>query len=185
MMRRADPLHPVIETDRLRLIAPTAPDFDATAAYLMPGARSFVDQHPDGEAVWWSLATMIGHWHLRGYGHFAVREKATDLDIGLVGPWFPKGWPEPELSWQLLEGSEGKGYATEAARGVLDWLFREKGWASCISLIEEDNARSTKLVERLGARPEGLFNHKMTGEMRIWRHLPKTAAGRKLLEGIA
>jgi RimJ/RimL family protein N-acetyltransferase len=185
MMRPGLPAYPEITTERLRLVCPAAPDFDATAAYLMAGARPFVDQYPDEEAVWWSVATIIGHWHLRGYGHFAVMEKATGLHVGLVGPWYPKGWPEPELSWQLLEGAEGKGYATEAARGVLDWLFREKGWASCISLVDEENPRSTALVTRLGARSEGLFDHKMTGEMRIWRHLPKTQAGRKLLEGLA
>jgi len=184
-MMHAAPLHPVLETERLRLVSPAAPDFDATAAYLMPGARPFVDQFPDEEAVWWSVATIIGHWHLRGWGHFAVTEKATGLQVGLVGPWFPRGWPEPELSWQLLEGAEGRGYATEAARAVLEWLFRERGWASCISLVEEDNERSTALVRRLGARPEGIFDHRLTGRMRIWRHMPKTAAARKLLEGLA
>ena len=150
----------------------------------MPGARRFIEQYPDDDAVWWSIATIIGHWHLRDYGHFAVIEKASGLHVGLVGPWFPKGWPEPELSWQLLDGAEGKGYATEAARGVLDWLFRDRGWASCISLVGEDNDRSIAMVERLGARSEGMFDHKITGPMRIWRHLPKTQAGRKLLEGI-
>ncbi|WP_301069991.1 GNAT family N-acetyltransferase [Pseudooceanicola sp.] len=184
-MRPAPLSYPEITTERLRLVCPAAPDFDATVAYLMPGARRFINQNPDEDSVWWSIATIIGHWHLRGYGHFAVIEKATGIHVGLVGPWFPKGWPEPELSWQLLEGSGGKGYASEAARGVLDWLFRDKSWASCISLVQEHDARSSALVERLGARAEGVFHHKMTGDMRIWRHLPKTKAGRKLLEGLA
>ncbi|KAA2313572.1 N-acetyltransferase [Pseudooceanicola sediminis] len=179
------PTHPVLETARLRLVSPAAPGFDAVGAYLMPGARRFVDQHPDEEAAWWSIATIIGHWHLRGYGHFAVIEKETGLNCGLVGPWFPRGWPEPELSWQLLDGAEGKGIATEAARCVLDWLFQDKGWASCVSLVDPENDRSTAMVERLGARPEGMFSHQMTGDLRIWRHVPKTAPGRKLLEGLA
>lgn len=184
MMRRPTAF-PTIETERLMLICPVAPDFDATAAYLMPGARPFIDQHPDHDAVWWSIATILGHWHLRGYGHFAVIEKETGLNCGLVGPWFPRGWPEPELSWQLLDGADGRGIATEAARAVLEWLFREKAWASCISLVDDANARSIAMVERLDARPEGTFTHHMTGELRVWRHLPKTAAGRKLLQGLA
>lgn len=184
-MMRAAPRHPVIETERLRLVSPIGPEFDPVGAFLAPGARSFVDQFPDDEAVWWSIATIVGHWHLRGWGHFAVLEKATGRPCGLVGPWFPRGWPEPELSWQLMEGEEGRGIATEAARAVLDWLFREKGWGSCISLVEQGNDRSIAMVERLGARPEGMFRHRMTGEMRVWRHMPRTAAGRKLLEGWA
>lgn len=179
------PTFPVLETARLRLVSPAAPGFDAVAAYLMPGARPFVDQHPDEEAAWWSIATIIGHWHLRGYGHFAVIEKDTGLNCGLVGPWFPKGWPEPELSWQLLDGAEGRGIATEAARCVLDWLFQDKGWASCISLVDPANDRSIAMVERLGARAEGMFFHQMTGDLRIWRHVAKTGPGRKLLEGLS
>lgn len=184
-MIQPSPLFPVLETARLRLICPAAPDFDATAAYLGRNSAEFIDQHPDDEAAWWSIATMIGHWHLRGYGHFAVVDRATGQNYGLVGPWYPHGWPEPELSWQLLEGAEGKGIATEAARAVLDWLFVEKGWSSCISMIDPDNERSVALVQRLGARAEGMFYHTLTGDLRIWRHVARTATGRKLLEGFA
>ncbi|WP_163847360.1 GNAT family N-acetyltransferase [Pseudooceanicola aestuarii] len=180
-----DPLYPVLETERLRLLCPAAPDFDAMAAYLAPGTRDFVDLPPDPESAWWSVATTIGHWHLRGYGHFAVVDRRSGEHFGLVGPWFPHGWPEPELSWQLLDGAEGRGIATEAARAVLDWLFLEKGWSSCISMIAPGNARSLALVERLGARSEGMFHHRLTGELRIWRHVARTATGRKLMEGFA
>ena len=120
----------------------------------------------------------------------ALREVAHARDVaivlgthlGLVGPWYPKGWPEPELSWHLVEGAEGRGVAQEAAEAVLRWLFRDLGWASCASLIPHDNAGSIALAERLGARREGVFRHKMAGEMQIWRHVPRTAAGQRLIE---
>lgn len=181
-MIAAAPLFPVIETERLRLISPAGPDFDAQAAFLSEDSVRFVDSDPDDEATWWSLATIIGHWHLRGYGHFAVIDRASGTHLGLVGPWYPKGWPEPELSWHLVEGAEGRGVAQEAAEAVLRWLFRDLGWASCASLIPHDNAGSIALAERLGARREGVFRHKMAGEMQIWRHVPRTAAGQRLIE---
>lgn len=184
-MISAAPPFPVIETERPRLVSPAGPDFDAVGAFLMPGAPRFLDNYPDEEATWWSVATIIGHWHLRDYGMFAVTDKTTGAAYGLVGPWFPKGWPEPELSWNLTEGAEGLGLAFEAARGVLDWLFTDRKWPSVISLVDPDNVSSVKLVERLGARPEGMFHHEMAGDFRIWRHVPRTAAGRKLLEGWA
>ena len=59
------------------------------------------------------------HWVLRGYGPFALEDKATGAFIGVAGPWFPEGWPEPEITWALMLGQTGKGYATEAARRAL------------------------------------------------------------------
>ncbi|MEC7792397.1 MAG: GNAT family N-acetyltransferase [Pseudomonadota bacterium] len=166
-------------------MSPAGPEFDAVTAFLGPEAPHFLDHHPDEEATWWSVATIIGHWHLRGYGMFAVVDKATGEAQGLVGPWFPKGWPEPELSWNLVEGAEGQGFAEEAARAVLDWLFTDQRWPSVVSLVDPANAASTRLVEKLGARAEGTFAHEMAGEFRIWRHLPRTLAGKRLIEGLA
>ncbi|SFR09620.1 GNAT family N-acetyltransferase [Poseidonocella sedimentorum] len=164
------PLYPVIETDRLLLTSIAEPEFDAVAQYLLPGAPRFIDAAQDRDALWWSLATMIGHWKMRDYGHFAVFEKSRGVNIGLVGPWYPRGWPEPELAWQLIEGFEGRGYATEAARGALHWLFKTRKWVTVTSLIADDNTASIALAKRLGAEPEGLFEHRMLGEVRIWRH---------------
>ncbi|GGE38100.1 GNAT family acetyltransferase [Primorskyibacter flagellatus] len=181
----AAPSFPVIETERLRLVSPAGPDFDAQETFLMPGAPQFLDHHPDEEATWWSIATIIGHWHLRGYGLFAVLDRRSGEAYGLVGPWFPKGWPEPELSWNLVEGAEGMGVAEEAARAVLAWLFTDRKWPSVISLVDPGNEGSVRLVEKLGARAEGTFAHDMAGEFRIWRHVPRTMAGKKLIEGLA
>ena len=85
------------ETPRLVLRPPAAEDLDP-----------FVEIHEDPEvmrfitvignsggrsASWRMLATLIGHWHLRGYGQWAVVEKATLQVIGRVGLWNPDGWP--------------------------------------------------------------------------------------------
>lgn len=161
---------PKLETKRLVLVSPLTYGFDIEAAYLDPDKHSFLDANPDGDSLWWSIAMIIGHWRLRGFGHFAVMEKESGAHVGLVGPWFPKGWPEPELAWHLLNGFEGQGYATEAAQAVLDWLFNENGWDGAISLIEDNNDASIALAKRLGASPEGEFSHRLGGTYRIWRH---------------
>ena len=96
---------------------------------------------------------------------------------GLVGPWFPKGWPEPEVSWHLLARADGKGYAYEAANAVLVWLFGEMGWDTAVSLVADENAASIRLAQRLGAKPEGLFSHQIAGDQRIWRHDPAQFTG--------
>jgi RimJ/RimL family protein N-acetyltransferase len=161
---------PKLQTRRLVLVSPLTHGFDIESAYLENGRHAFIDATPDDDALWWSMAMVIGHWRLRGFGHFAVMERHTGAHVGLVGPWFPKGWPEPELAWHLMTGFEGQGYATEAAECVLRWLFNDLKWQNVISLVSDDNASSVALARRLGATPEGEFSHRLGGTYRIWRH---------------
>ncbi|AHD07994.1 acetyltransferase, GNAT family [Phaeobacter gallaeciensis] len=166
---------PSLMTQRLTLVSPAEAGFDAHDAFLRIGAPRFIDAADDPDALWWSIATIIGHWHLRGYGLFALVERSTGRPVGMIGPWFPKGWPEPELSWHLTEDARGKGYASEAAEAVLDWLFREKNWSNIASFIPEDNAASIALAQRIGARPEQLVSFRLApaNNMRTWRHQPR------------
>ncbi|APG45740.1 GNAT family N-acetyltransferase [Phaeobacter porticola] len=169
---------PSLVTPRLRLVSPAEAGFDAQDAFLRIGAPRFIDATDDPDALWWSIATIIGHWHLRGYGLFAAIERSTGRPVGMIGPWFPKGWPEPELSWHLTEGARGKGYASEAASAVLDWLFHEMDWQTIASFIPEDNEASIALAQRIGARPEKRVSFRLapTENMRTWRHQPKPRA---------
>ena len=79
------------------------------------------------------LAYYVGHWSMRGYGPYAVVEKASGELVGTVGLWFPGEWPEPELKWALRRRFWGKGYATEAANGVRDMAEESLKWSSTIS----------------------------------------------------
>lgn len=63
------------------------------------------------------------------------------------GPRFP----EPELGWQLIESVEGRGFAFEAAAAMRDWAFRERKLPTLVSYIGQENTRSIRLAERLGA----------------------------------
>jgi RimJ/RimL family protein N-acetyltransferase len=51
--------------------------------------------------AWRHIAFHIGHWHMRGYGHWAVEEKATGTFIGRIGFLNPAGWPAFEIGWTL------------------------------------------------------------------------------------
>lgn len=70
--------------------------------------------------AWRNMATVVGHWQLRGFGLYAVEEQSTGTMVGRVGCWQPEGWPGMELAWTLRQAYWGRGYATEAARTVLD-----------------------------------------------------------------
>jgi RimJ/RimL family protein N-acetyltransferase len=56
---------------------------------------------------------------------------------------------QPELGWTLRPEHWGHGYATEAARAVLDWYETDR----LVSLIQPGNDRSQAVARRLGAVP--------------------------------
>ena len=67
------------------------------------------------QQAWRSMAAIMGHWEIRGYGFFSLESKETGEWVGRVGPWNPEGWPAPEVGWTISPDHLRKGYATEAA----------------------------------------------------------------------
>ena len=60
------------------------------------------------------------------------------------------------IGWTLAERYWGHGYATDAARAVLDHAFGAMGLKTVFAQTSDSNARSTRMMHRLGftARPE-------------------------------
>ncbi|MGD1924722.1 MAG: GNAT family N-acetyltransferase [Paracoccaceae bacterium] len=163
-------LAPIIETERLRLRPLGAEDFQPLCEFYASDRARFVGGPKDAEASWRTLASEIGHWTLRGYGRLGVEEQGTGALCGLVGPWNPHGWPEPEIGWDLMNGFEGKGYATEAGRAARNYVYDVLGWTTTVSLIAIGNDGSRGVARRLGAKMERHYTHSRFGEMEIWRH---------------
>jgi len=105
--------------------------------------------------AWRHMAFLVGHWELRGYGHWAVEEKESGKFIGRLGFLNPEGWPGFEIGWTLAREAWGKGYATEGARRALDHAFNDLDKDHVISLIHPENQNSIKVAERLGEKLEG------------------------------
>lgn len=154
-----------LHTDRLTLRMFRQADFDAYAAIC---ADADVMRHlGDGKPLlpadaWRQMAMILGHWQLRGFGLWALEERASGTLVGRAGLFEPEGWPGFELIWMLRRESWGKGYATEAARRVLRHAFIDLERERVISLIRPANAPSIRVAERLGERLEGrteLFGH--------------------------
>lgn len=161
---------PTIETQRLRLRALGEADFGPLAEFYADDRSRFVGGPKNPDETWRALACEIGHWSLRGYGRFGVEEKASGAFVGVIGPWNPHGWPEAELGWDLMNGFEGRGYATEAARAARDYAYTTLGWTSAISLVADGNDGSARVAERLGATLERVMDHAMFGPTSIYRH---------------
>ncbi len=144
---------PVIETTRLRLTALAERHFDDYAAMLADPAstRWIGDGQPlDRTNAWRSLAMLIGHWQLRGYGMWALELKDTGEFIGRAGLMRPEGWPDLELGWMLKPEFRHHGYATEAGSAILDFAWHALGSPRVISLVKIGNEASDRVAERLG-----------------------------------
>jgi [ribosomal protein S5]-alanine N-acetyltransferase len=79
--------------------------------------------------------------------------KPDGLPVGAVS-CFPDGH-RAEIGYVLNRQYWRKGYATEAARRIMEWLFDEDAvwrvWASC----DVDNLVSARVLEKIGMTREG------------------------------
>jgi RimJ/RimL family protein N-acetyltransferase len=146
-----------LETARLILRMFRASDFEAYAE--MCGDEE-VMKYLGGATMnrseaWRSMATVLGHWKLRGFGLWAVEEREHGVVVGRVGCWRPEGWPGLEIAWTLRRTSWGHGYATEAARVAIDVAFSHLREPHVISMIDSDNEPSIRVAQRLRMRLEG------------------------------
>jgi [ribosomal protein S5]-alanine N-acetyltransferase len=86
---------------------------------------------------------------------WAITVKRDDRRIGSVGCRV-RGHAV-DLGYVLSRNYWGRGYATEAARAVLEWARARKGvyrvWATC----DVENTASARVLEKLGMSREGVL----------------------------
>lgn len=161
---------PTIQTAHLTLRAPMPSDLDAYAAFRASDRSRIIGGPDDRAGAFNMLCSLVGHWHIRGYGRWMVADKATDEPLGVVGLYYPEDWPEPEIGWQVFDGAEGRGIAYEAAEASRRYAYDTLGWKTVASLILPTNTRSANLARRLGCVIDGQHPHKVFGSLDIWRH---------------
>lgn len=167
----------VLQSERLELRVPTADDAaDCTRLYSSARAEYFGGPFSEGGA-WRRFALDLGHWALRGFGMWSVRERTTGTFMGLVGLWYPEGRAEHELGWFVADTAEGRGIAHEAALTARADAYRRLGWSTLVSYIHPQNTRSRALAERLGARIDADAPRGDCDSDLVYRHpSPETAS---------
>ncbi len=168
---------PVLETPRLRVREFDPGDLDAVHRLLD------VDLGPEGalsrdERRDWLTWTVLGYrqlaqLHQPPYGDRAIVLRETGELVGACGyapvldalgqiPSLRGGGPErPGLTsaevglyWALAPAHRGRGYATEAARALVDHGFARLRLARIVATTTFDNAASAAVMRRLGMRIE-------------------------------
>lgn len=143
----------LFQTERLLVRQLSSDDFDDMfAVYSDPEAMRWVD---DGQPItqdecrYWIGVTQK-NYETRGYGMSAIVLRATGKVIGFCGIVHPSGQEVAEIKYALLQAHWGKGYATEMARAMIDYGYREYGLREMIATIAPDNLASQKVMAKVG-----------------------------------
>ncbi|PSL56671.1 aminoglycoside 6'-N-acetyltransferase [Saccharothrix carnea] len=88
-----------------------------------------------------------------GWYQFAV--EADGVLVGDVGVGLHENRMQADIGYTLATAHQGRGYATEAVRRVLAYLFEVRGLHRLSAECDARNIRSARLLTRLGFRQEG------------------------------
>jgi RimJ/RimL family protein N-acetyltransferase len=145
---------PQLTTDRLLLRGLAPDDFEAYAAMMANPevTRHLGEGRPLSRAeAWRQMAMITGHWVLRGFGLWAVEERATGRFIGRIGCQEPEGFPAFEIGYTLAPEAWGKGYAREGAGAALRYAREVLRHPAITSIVRPANHASIRVAESLGA----------------------------------
>ena len=109
-----------------------------------------------------------GHFTANGYGLWAVEIPGLAEFCGFIGlapanPAVPCA-PAIEIGWRLTSAAWGKGYATEGARLSLAHGFEVVGLKEIVSFTAVLNKPSERVMQRLGMKFDGTFDHPLVPE---------------------
>src|SRR3712207_5148513 len=124
-----------IETDRLLLRRWREEDLDAyTRICADPEVMRYMGGPRTRQRCEEQIAWFVQHWEERGFGLWAVEEKATGAFIGRIGLLCHDDWPEDEhkteVGWLLERSFWGRGLATEGARAACATVSRSSTWSA-------------------------------------------------------
>jgi RimJ/RimL family protein N-acetyltransferase len=99
------------------------------------------------------------HFDEHGYGLWALEVDGAFVGFtGLVWQTYEASFtPALEVGWRLARSAWGHGYATEAATAALALGLDRVG--SVVSTTAVTNVRSQRVMQRLGMRHDGAFDH--------------------------
>jgi ribosomal-protein-alanine N-acetyltransferase len=173
----------LLSTERLVLRPVTADDHAVLLAHWThPDVRRFLF---DGAAlsaaeVAETIEESIGHFAARGFGIWLIELGSAAGPVGTAaGPVGTAGLRPLEESgleifYSLAPGAWGHGYATEAARAVVEYGLGPLALPEVLAEVDEGNAASVAVVKRLGMTPYAVVPG-LLGPMTRYRTTARTA----------
>jgi RimJ/RimL family protein N-acetyltransferase len=143
----------VVETARLRLHSLSARwDVDLYRLFHEPEVADWLFLTGPPTRAQLEARTKIHEqiWAERGYGMFAVVEKASGRFVARVGAMTTLETGRIEIAWSTTRDAWGKGYASEAARAAIDFTFANSTLSSLDCYLRPDNTASRRVAEKVG-----------------------------------
>jgi len=144
---------PILETERLILRPFKSQDLDPFAKIVADSEvirfATYTGNTMTRSQAWNWLCMMMGHWHLRGYGIWAVEERRTGELLGRIGLQFLEWFDDVELVWMLKQNAWRRGFSTEGAKAAIEFGFSNLDIPRLAAVIHIGNEPSVKLAERL------------------------------------
>jgi len=146
----------------------------------------------EAEADRWFEVT-ARNYARRGYGMFALEDRASGEVAGFAGLVHPGGQPEAEVKVALGRAWWGRGLATEAVRHLLEAAAVRYGLDEVIATVAPPNAASRRVLAKAGmtrradrVEPDGsrtrVYGCALPPAFAV---RPVTAANRDLLDRVA
>jgi RimJ/RimL family protein N-acetyltransferase len=92
----------------------------------------------------------IDSYARNGFGLCLVSLKQDGTPIGMCGLVKRETLEHPDIGFAFLPAYWSRGYAVEAASAVLAWARGAFGLPRILAVVQEDNASSIRLLQRLG-----------------------------------
>ena len=104
-------------------------------------------------------------------GEWVVKEKATQKDIGTFILRHPATLEKVggiEVGFSYLPETWGKGFATEAAKAVIEYVLKELPGEKVIAMVDAKNEASKKVLSKIGMELVGetLYVNPVTGDQK-------------------
>lgn len=143
----------ILETERLYLREMNTGDYDAL--YQVLADASIMQHYPyafDEARVKSWIERNMNRYRENGFGLWAVCLKDTGEMIGDCGLTLQniEGEMLPEIGYHIRSDCQRKGYAKEAAKGTMDWAFKNTGYPALYSYCKYTNVPSYRTAESIG-----------------------------------
>ena len=94
----------------------------------------------------WQISNYSSMDIVHGIVCFGIFDKESGYVLGAIGAGEHDDLHETEIFFNLLPDARGKGYATEAAKAVTEWVFANYTVRYIIGTAEVDNFPSQKVL---------------------------------------
>ena len=166
---------PIIETKRLKLYQVTLNDAPFILSLLnTPLWIKFIGDRGVRtleEAQNYIQERIIKSYGNNGFGMYLIKLKRKNIPIGLSGLVKRPTLDDVDIGYALFDDFTGNGYAFEATKAVYNYGKTALGLKRIVAIVNDDNEKSIKLLEKLGFQFEKMIQSG-DDELRFYANIP-------------